>query len=518
VKVKVAKPNLIDRMIGVFSPALAVDRIRARTSLEYWSGGYKGGKRDRRATKNWQPQGNSADADILPDLPTLRARARDLARNTPVATGAIATYKTHVVGDGLVLNAQCDRVVLGITEEAASAWNKLAEREFEIASATIDWTGVQSFDEMQALAFGGVLESGDIFALRKWRRDPGQVYGAKVQMLEADRVSNPHRGADTDTVAGGIEHSASGVRLAYHVANVHPGDIRRMPSAWRRVPAFYNDGRPVVLHLFERLRPDQTRGVPLLAPVVELFKSFGDYTDAEVRAAVISAMFTVFVKNSADTDTSPLPTSDAGNDGDRGEIELGAGAIVDLAPGEDITVANPGRPNPVFDAFATAVLRQIGVALELPFELLIKHFTSSYSASRAALEMAYHTFRRRRTWLARKFCQPVYEWVIEEAILTGRLEAPGFYDDPLIRRAWLNAEWTGPVRASLDPKKEAEADAIDVQNGFKTYQQVLTERTGGDFDQKTEQLGRETAARTKAGIMSVQPAPTSAEPTGSEEE
>ena len=42
-------------------------------------------------------------------------------------------------------------------------------------------------------------------------------------------------------------------------------------------------------------------------------------------------------------------------------------------------------PNTAFDPFMTAILRQVGVALELPFEILTKHFQSSYSAARGAM-------------------------------------------------------------------------------------------------------------------------------------
>ncbi|RWC47964.1 MAG: phage portal protein [Mesorhizobium sp.] len=501
-RVRAAKLNLLDRIVGYLNPGAGLSRIRDRTMLASATspGGYKGGKLDRRATKNWRPTGTSADADLLPELDDLRARSRDLARNLPVATGAIATNKTHVVGDGLVLSAQCARKLLGLTPEQATAFNRAAEWEFEIWSKTADFTRVQHFAELQSLMLGGALESGDIFALRRYRLDPGDTYGTKVQVIESDRVCNPFRMSDTETLIAGVEHSKDGVPIAVHVADRHPGDPLRKPTSWRRVPMRYNDGRAIVIQLFDRLRPDQTRGIPYLAPVVEALKSLGDYTDAEVRAAVVSAMFTVFVKNSPDSESNPLPTTDASGTSGKEEIELGSGAVIDLAEGEDVTFANPMRPNPQFDAFVTAFLRQIGVALELPFELLIKHFTASYSASRAALEMAYHSFRRRRTWLVRNFCQVVYEWVMEEAIILGRIEAPGFFDDPLKRAAWLNATWTGPVRISLDPLKDANADEVDRKNGFKTSQQIMTERTGGDFEDKTEQLAAENVARKSAGI------------------
>lgn len=525
-RMRLAKPTLLDRLVGYVNPRAGLVRLRDRTMLASLTGtgGYHGGKRDRRATINWRPDGNSADADILPELSDLRARSRDLARNVPVAGGAIATNKTHVVGEGLTLSARCDRKTLGLSKEQADAFNRKAEWEFALWASTADYGRVQHFAEMQSMLFGAVLESGDVFVIRRYREDPGATYGTKLQVIEADRVSNPHRMSDTDTLVAGIEHDASGVRQAVHISSGHPGDFRRQAMEWRRVVLRDGRGMPLVLHLFDRMRPDQTRGVPYLAPVIEALKSLGDYTDAEVRAAVVSAMFTVFVKNAPDSETGPLPTTDSGAGGRRSdEVAMGPGAIIDLAEGEDIVTANPARPNPQFDAFVMSFLRQIGVALELPFEMLIKHFTASYSASKAALEMAYHTFRRRRAWLARNLNQPAYEWVIEEAVLLGRLEAPGFFDDPLVRAAWCNAEWTGPVRISLDPMKDAKADELDRANGFKTSQQIMTERTGGDFEDKTEQLASEDAARKAAGIgqpaaPAVAPTEPAADPEDADEE
>ncbi|WP_083338232.1 phage portal protein [Ensifer sp. LCM 4579] len=513
-----APMTLLDRAIAVFDPVRAVRRHQARQVLALSTGGYTGGKKSRRQTQNWNVDGGSANTDTVPDLPTLRARSRDLRRNVPIATGAIATRVTNVIGEGLQVYPKIDRKALGLSVQQAREWNRKAKTEFELAAWTADFTGVQSFDELQALVFGSTDESGDVFAIRRYRKDAGDTYGTKLQIVEADRVSNPNFGMDTDTLVAGVETSESGVVRAYHVSDRHPGDLFRKAMSWRRVPAFYNDGRPIVLHLFKRLRPDQARGVPYLAPVVEILKQFGEYTDAEVQAAVISAFFTVFVKGSPDGSTGPLPTSDTSPASGAEEVKLGAGAIVSLADGEDIAVANPNRPNPNFDAFAQALLRQIGVALEIPFELLIKHFTSSYSASRAALEMAWQTFRRERAWLVKSFCQPFYEWVIEEAILIGRLDAPGFFADPARRAAWLKTDWYGPTKVSLDPKKDAEADRQDLENRTKTRQQIIMERTGGDLESKYEQLGIEERLAEENGL-SAPPTPSgAADDTGEDEE
>ncbi len=497
---RLVPPSLLDRVVGVFDPARQLRRQLARTALSNVNGGYAGGKRgSRRSTQNYNPDGGSANQDTSPELPMLRARSRDLKRNTPIACGALATRLTNVVGEGLKVMPQVKSDVLGITKEAAREWNRKAREEFALACWTADFTGVQSFEELQALVFGAVDESGDVLAIRRWRMDPSDTYGTKLQIIEADRVSNPNNGMDKIGLVAGVESDNSGVVKAFHVSSHHPGDIFRPAMSWRRVPAYYNDGRPICLHLFKRLRPDQARGVPFLAPVIEALKQLSTYTEAEIEAAVLSAFFTVFV-TTPDGTGGPIPSTGEDAASGKESVALGKGAIVDLAEGEKVEVANPGRPNPNFDPFVIAVLRQIGVALEIPYELLVKHFTASYTASRAALEIAWQTFRKERGWLVRNFCQPFYEMIIEEAILLGRLDAPGFFNDPATRRAWLNSEWYGQVKISLDPLKEAKADQADLENRTKTRQQIVMERTGGEVEAKFEQLGHEAQLAEDNGL------------------
>ncbi len=155
----------------------------------------------------------------------------------------------------------------------------------------------------------------------------------------------------------------------------------------------------------EAERPDQYRGVPYLATVIESLKQLTRYTEAELMAAVINAFFTVFVKSESPAETArdfegvvdeeaPLETPD---------YKLGPGAINILNEGESIEIADAKRPNVNFDGFVSAMAKYIGAALEIPYELLTKSFTSSYSASRAALLEAWKAFKMRRTWFVSRF-------------------------------------------------------------------------------------------------------------------
>lgn len=507
--------NLLDRVLGMVFPATALERGAARARLDAAeTGGYRGGRKDRRMLRTWRPLGGSADADTLPDLPDLRARSRDEVRNNPIATGAIATNVTQIVGDELQLQAAIDADVLGMTAEEADAWERIAEKEYRLFCQNADFTRVQKMGGLQRLVFRAVLESGDCFVIRRFRADAGCIYGTKLQVIEADRVGNPDRRADTDTLVGGIEHDNDGVPVAYHVTTKHPGGKHVVGMEWKKIAGRTAAGVPVVLHLYDRLRPELTRGLPYLAPVIEHLKTLSRYSDAEVTAAVISAMYTVFIESDAEQMNEAIAgETDATLAAN--EIKLGNGAILSLSPGEKANTTMPGRPNSNFDPFFQAVARQIGVALELPFELLVKHFTASYSASRAALELAWAFFRGRRAWLAADFCQVVYEWFLEEAIALGRLSAPGFFDDPLIRQAYAGAEWIGPARMSIDPLKEANADKIDIELGTKTREQVCLERTGGQWEDKHRQAAREQAMRDADGLSAPPSAPVPP-PTGDE--
>lgn len=489
-------------------PKISVPARRARDAgavmtrgemlaLSRFAGQYVGGRTDRNALKNWNPLVGSADGDTVGDLPTLRARSRDLVRNAPIATGAVGTVTTNVVGTGLRLRAQINHEFLELTEEQGDAWERKAEQIWRTWSESTfcDLTRTQDFAGLEGLALRGTLESGDMVVIRRHVERPGAPLSLALQLIEGDRLSTPDGQIEGPQFIDGVEKDEHGSPTRYHIRSRFPetgGAFRTGPDTWDAVPVFGPSGARIALHLFERLRPDQTRGVPLLAPVMEPLKQLDRYTEAEIMAAVVSAFFTVFVRSPTGQGLGDLEAPGfAGAPAPRGDYRLGAGAILDLGPGEEVTIANPGRPNTAFDPFVQAVLRQIGVALGLPFEVLIMHFTASYSASRAALETAAQFFRARRSWLVRTFCAPVYEWVVTEAVLRGMLVAPGFMDNPFIRAAYLGAEWIGPSRISLDPLKEARADAALVDLKVKTRAEVCVATTGVDLETKIPQIRKE---------------------------
>lgn len=502
----------VDDLVNFVDPVKGAARYQQRVRMAV-TGAYTGADRTRRANQYGRVTERDADTAILPDLSTLREESQHMLRNNAIAGGAIKTNITKVVGTGLKVKSQICRDVLNLTDKQADAWERAAEREFRLATETreIDAERALPFSLLQGLVFLKVLEDGDVLVnLPRFAR-PGSPYSLKLQAIEAARICNPDNKPATATLVGGVEKDRYGAPLAYHIINQHPGSALRYRSGenkptWTRLPAFSPTGAPLALHLFDKTRPGQTRGAPYLAPVVELIKQLGRYTDAEVMAAVVSGMLTVFVTNETGNPAlGPAPnqsnsTGDPTKQVDTTGTELGYGSVIGLMPGEKVETVNPGRPNPAFDPFVEAISKQIAMALELPKEVLFKSFMASYSASRAALEEAWDYFQRRRHWLVTVFCQPVYEAIITEAVIRGRLQAPGFLSNPMIRKAWLETTWTGDAPSQLDPLKEINAAARRVELTISTLDEESRRLTGTAWEDKLPQVLKERAILRANGI------------------
>lgn len=500
------KPNIIDRVIGVFAPKAALERQRARLTMAL-VGSYTGASKSKRSLSQWSTTGGSADADTLFDLPALRERSRDLVRNEPIAGGAIHTVVTKTIGTGLAMQPRVRHELLSMTLEQAQEWEANAKTRFEAwgASKDCDIARTQNFYETQDLAFRSTLENGDVFCLMPRAKRRGRDSLLTLQLIEADRCSNQNRKADTTTIAGGIEQDATGAPKSYFFSKTHPGDINKTAIEWDTVPAFgAKSGRRNVIHLYRKLRVGQRRGVPYLAPVIETLKQMSRYADAEIMAAVVSSMFTVFVKSEDGAGLDPVTDlgGETGATSSDKDVKMAPGAIIDLAPGESIESANPGRPNPNFEPFFLAFCTQIGVALELPREVLLKQFNSSYSAARASLLDAWLFIRTRRDWIASNFCQPIYEAWLEEEIAYGRIEAPGFFNDEITRFAWCGAEWVGDGPGSIDPVKEVTAAEKRLNLKISTVEKEAMLHDGGDWRANIRQRGLEEEESRKAGLAS----------------
>nr|WP_326210561.1 phage portal protein [uncultured Oscillibacter sp.] len=511
-----AKMNLLDRAIAAVSPVRAVRRAAARTALEFVNSGYGnyGANLTKKSMRGWMYHGGSPKEDIEDNLDVLRQRSRDAYMGIPTASAALKTMRTNVVAGGLMPSPQIDADYLRLTNEQAEALQAQILREFALWADTpvCDADRVDNFYKLQQLAFLSYLMNGDAFALLPMKEQPGQPYSLRVRVIEADRVCSPDsydrlvpcevKGHRVHSIVQGVETDADGMVIAYWICNQHPlSSLSNQAGAleWTRVEAYGSSGRPNVLHVMNRERAGQRRGVPILAPVLEALKQLGRYTEAEITAAVISAMFTVFIQSATVQNGKPigeaLPPEQLIDAQDQGTIELGNGAIVALNPGETVEFAKPEHPNSGYDAFFNAMVKEIGAALEIPPEVLEKQFTQNFSSARGSLNEFWRTCGMQRDWFSDDFCQPVYEAWLAEAVARGRIKAPGFFGDPAIRKAYADCKWNGPSRTALNPSQEVEAAIKRVDAGFSTAEEETAQLTGGDYNRNIRKRAIEAARK-----------------------
>lgn len=493
-----ARANLVDRVVAYFDPAAGARRARARDAFEAFSGAGSDGAGLSPMNGRWAVSPRSADADTVRGLRRQRAESSELRRLNPIAAGAIDTNLTRVVGTGLQPVPEPDADVLGWSDDQAAEWKANTIREFSLYADSKECTldRQQTFYERQALVLGSRLERGDCFTiLPDGRPTSTQPYKLRLQLIEADRCANPSSETNGVDLVEGVR-LRDGAPVAYHILDQHPGGMvvtGKSSFAGRWYEAFGSSGRRHILHHYRPTRPEQTRGVPYLAPVIQAIKELGRYTEAEISAAVVSAFYTVFVEQDGASAPAPVFGLDGTNASQPPagqndavppsgqEVELGPAAVIGLAKGEKAVFANPQRPNTAYEAFVLSILTLIGTGLGIPVELLTKKFNASYSASKAALLDAWQHFRTERAWLVLSFCQPVYETWMAEAVAIGRIKAPGFFRDPLIRWAYTRAAWHGDSQGSINPKDEVAAyrDAIDGR--LMTHERAEWELFGSDW-------------------------------------
>jgi len=470
----------------------------AKNYLQTSGTGYgRTGAGNHGSMRGWDDHSSNADNDLVVNRKKLAQRSHSLFMDSPLANGVLKDIAQNVTGGGLTLKCNINYEYLGISHEEARKLEKNIEFEFGVWANnpySCDLEGSKSFDDLQVLAMLSVLLSGDVFVATPLRARKDSIYDLRIKLISAHRIDDPMYKDVTLNILNGIEVDGDGFPVAYYVWNHLPDDPQfakiEAPQAVR-IPAFGKlTGRRNLLHLFTAERPEQRRGIPILSPIIEMFKQLNVYSEAEITSAVVSSMFSVFItkkdptealfdviKNNANLRMDDLSPQQEKYE----EYAMKPGMAMTLQPGEKIETANPSRPNTAFDGFVMSVLKQIAVGLGLPPEFMLKNMNSSYSASRAAVLLAWEMFSTRRRWLVKTFCQPIYELWLSEAVAKSRVNMPGFFNDPMVRAAWCKTTWVGSRPIQLDPLKDAAAAKMRIDECLTTRDHEAAE-LGRSFD------------------------------------
>lgn len=528
----------IEKMLRMAKAQGEHERMMAVQSNGVGGGGLTGPKEGRWLTTFWGPPNRTPDEAINPDLDTAYAQVDELLTTTPVAAGAHYTKSTMTVGSGPSWVSKVDADLLGLDVDQAFEWQQGAMREYKLAmeSPWIDVTRNQVFPELVKLVWDSADAKGDVFLVFTRKGRPDLPYRLAFEVIEAEYCCNPDNLQDGPMQNGnymsrGIEMRPDGEPVNYWFASRKPGDMTTMEMpTWTAVRAFRRNGRPNVLHFFSRRRPGQTRGWSAYVTVSQIIKQLGNYTDAEVDAAVRAALGVLFIT-----------TDNLNNFGPTNVSALDLGQPVDAAKGEDpnekvlndatgiypyirrltntekVESPTPGRPNEAFGDFCLAVFTQIGMALRLPVEVLLQRFTNSFSAASAAVAFAHEFVIDDQTHLNRQICDPcVREWMAE-AVFRNRLRARRFFSDPLYQQAWCGGYWQYKPKPIILEHHAANAAKTRLEAGITSKSYETRSYNGRNWAMETApDLVKENAIMTEAGMGMQQPAAT--EPVSTNED
>ena len=517
------KTNFVERSLYLFSPPVGERLYQKRMRKELETRGKGQGKVSQSASGygnhgasttlnsmiGWIVGGGSAEDDIDLHGATLRQRSRDLYAGGGLARSGVATMTTNVVGWGIQPKPKIDGELLELSDEECDAWESNTLREFRLwaENTMCDAERSKSFYSIQQLAFRSMLMSGDAFVVFGMKPNARTPYQTVLRLLEADRVSTPETSGDSDSVetesggriVDGVEISSQGEVLRYHIANRHPlSETSTQSLEWVAIDAYGKDtGYPNILHVCSFERPEQRRGIPFVSSQIEMIKQLDRYLNSELAANVVSSMLTAFIISNEEDGRPGM--EDAVNEDekvtdDEYKIELAPGAIYDLPPGKTIKEINPLRNNSGFESFVNTLIMIIGASWEIPKEVLIKKYESNYTAARAGLLDFWKKIRVERAAFNACFNKPIYEQWLSEAVAIGRIEAPGFFDDPAIRKAWCGCNWIGSSMGHVDPKKEVEAASQRIALNISTQEQEASEYNGNDWAANVRQRKKEMAA------------------------
>lgn len=459
--------NALDKVIGYISPTTQLKRSRSRAALSLVERSYDGAKTGRR-TSGWTTGGNSANAEIAPALSLLRNRSRDLVRNNPYAAKAINSLVSNAIGTGIT-------PTLSDGQELWAKWSTECD-----ADGQLDLYG------LQMLIARTVRESGECLVRLRYRRPAdGLSVPLQIQVLEPDYLDNTkyENLKNGGWIQHGIEYDAIGTRVAYWLYKQHPGELAPNLNGLLsyRVPA------TDVLHIYEKTRPGQSRGVPVLAPSMLKMRDLDDYEEAELVRKGIEACFAAFVTTENDTLTMAESSNESGSK--RRLENLSAGMIQYLKPGEGVEFGAPVAAQG-YNEYIRTQLHAIAAGAGITYEQLTGDLSQvNYSSIRAGT-LEFRRMVEQWQWLTfiPMFCYPLMRAWLDAAVLAGKL-----------KKSDVAVTWTTTRFDWVDPVRDVTGELMEIAAGLKPWSEAVRGR-GYDPVANIADIKADQDAFAKAGI------------------
>lgn len=430
---------------------------------------------------DFKKTGGSADYELQSGLREVRQRVRYLARNSGTIKRYIALMQDNIVGsNGFTFQGMNPRV-----EDAFRKWSQQPTVDGKMTLVDFERLMVASWARDGEFLFEIVTNSD--------YRDMISLNPLEADMLdETLSTTNP---ITRNQIKMGVEIDILGRPVAYHLLTVHPGDISsgqpEPQRRWRRVPA------ERIVHVYERLRPGQTRGEPPASASVNAIKMLDGYREAETMNRRIAAAMMGFF--SRDVPRAEGIQALADMDGEEGEaplINLEPGTFKQLPDGTAFHKFDPGGSQTDYAQFEAQVKKDVAMGLSISsYSLNMDTAGVSYSSGRSVIQEDRDFYKGRQSFFIRLAMMPIIRWWMRMHALTDgtsipptRLEA--FTDSAKFRgRGW---DW-------IDPAKDIKANAEAIRTLQTSYTRIAADR-GMDVGDLFAEIQRDNEMMEKFGL------------------
>lgn len=119
------------------------------------------------------------------------------------------------------------------------------------------------------------------------------------------------------------------------------------------------------------------------------------------------------------------------------------------------------------------------------------NFNTTYSGARGELLVFWMHVDQMKSNHGWDFEDDILEMWVWGEVDRGRVVAPGFDYDDLLRKAYCNAQWIGNPRPDIDPLKSVNANILRQKYGYSTGHKITAEEGGGDYEENLEIIAGE---------------------------
>lgn len=450
----------LDSVIAFFSPEAAARRAAWRNAYaelrSYDAGDFS------RLNSGWRVSNDSAEVTDRNSREWVRARARDLERNSDVMNSVLGAYKRNVLGSGFQLQAKSKNTDLN--KELERLWKKWCK------ARNCDVTANQSLNEILRMAIVRKRVDGGILFVKRYTKE-GMI-PFSLQMVEVDELDigfqSPHE--PKNKVVGGIEYNEYNRPVGYWIKQY------QVDGFALTTPVFVKADD--VIFYFTKKRPSQIREMSDMSPTVTRIRDVNEFITAVSVKQRIEACLAVFIKKQ-------LPVSGLGRNGvaipgDKNSYDgktLTPGMIKELNAGDEVQVVNPAGQSADATSFVKLQQRLVGAGQGLSYEVTSRDMseTNYASARQGAIEdeMTFHEEKERILHIL----DEIYESFVISCVMSRTVNVRDFWEK---KDEYLMHEWIQPPKKWIDPQKEAGAMKTALSTGVKTYKQVCAEN-GADW-------------------------------------